>query len=164
VSVDWEKEALQAETSGARVALLRFSVILGQDGGALAKMLPAFKCFAGGPMGSGRQWFSWMHIQDLAAAMEMILINEAMQGPFNFCAPHPERNHTFAKSLGKVLGRPAFLRTPAFAIKLIMGELGGVLLASQRCVPQKLQHHGFEFQYPDLKNALRNLLNRNGEG
>ncbi len=159
LSVDWEKEALHAKALGARVALLRFSVILGKDGGALPKMLPAFKCFAGGPMGSGRQWFSWMHIQDLAAAMEMILENENMQGPFNFCAPLPERNHTFAKSLGKVLGRPAFLRAPAFAIKLVMGELGGVLLGSQRCVPQKLQQHGFAFKYPDLKNALENLLN-----
>lgn len=159
VSVDWEKEALQAEALGTRVALLRFSVILGKDGGALPRMLPAFKYFAGGPMGSGRQWFSWMHIQDLAAAMEMILSNEDMQGPFNFCAPLPERNHTFAKSLGKALGRPAFLRAPAFAIKMVMGELGGVLLGSQRCVPQKLQQHGFEFQYPVLEKALENLLN-----
>ena len=159
VSVDWEKEALQAEALGTRVALLRFSVILGKDGGALPRMLPAFKYFAGGPMGSGRQWFSWMHIQDLAAAMEMILLKEDMQGPFNFCAPLPERNHTFAKSLGKALGRPAFLKAPAFAIRMIMGELGGVLLGSQRCVPQKLQQHGFEFQYPVLKKALENLLN-----
>lgn len=159
VSGDWEKEALQAEARGARVALLRFSVILGKNGGALAKMLPAFKCFVGGPMGSGMQWFSWMHIQDLAAAVEMILLNEDMTGPFNFCSPHPERNHVFAKSLGNALGRPAFLKTPAFVLKLIMGEMGGVILGSQRCVPQKLQHHGFEFRYPVLKNALENLLN-----
>jgi uncharacterized protein (TIGR01777 family) len=159
VSVDWEKEALQAEAIGARVALLRFSVILGKDEGALARMLPAFKWFAGGPMGSGRQWFSWMHVQDLATAVEMILLNENMQGPFNFCAPHPVRNHTFAKSLGKALGRPAFLRIPAFVLKSVMGELGNVMLVSQRCVPQKLQHHGFEFRYPVLENALGNLLN-----
>jgi len=159
VSLDWEKEALYAKSLGARVALLRFSVILGKDGGALARMLPAFKCFAGGPMGSGRQWFSWMHIQDLATAVEMILENKDMQGPINFCAPHPERNHTFARSLGKVLSRPAFIRIPAFVLKLIMGELGDVMLGSQRCVPQKLQQHGFEFRYPVLKNALENLLN-----
>lgn len=159
VSVDWEKEALGAEAKGVRVALLRFSVILGKNGGALAKMLPVFKYFAGGPMGSGMQWYSWMHIQDLAAAVEMILFNEDMTGPFNFCSPRPERNHVFAKSLGKTLGRPAFLKTPAFIIKQIMGELGDVMLASQRCVPQKLQRHGFEFQYPVLKNALGNLLN-----
>jgi uncharacterized protein (TIGR01777 family) len=142
VSVDWEREALQAQAKGARVALLRFSVILGKDGGALTRMLPAFKWFAGGPMGSGRQWFSWIHIQDLAAAVEMILVNEDMQGPFNFCSPHPQRNQAFAKSLGKALGRPAFLKIPAFVLKLIMGELGGVVLGSQRCVPQKLQQHG----------------------
>lgn len=159
VSLDWEKEALYAKSLGARVALLRFSVILGKDGGALARMLPAFKCFAGGPMGSGRQWFSWMHIQDLATAVEMILENQDMQGPINFCAPHPERNHTFARSLGKALSRPAFIRIPAFVLKLIMGELGDVMLGSQRCVPQKLQQHGFEFRYPVLKNALENLLN-----
>ena len=159
VSVNWEKEALGAEAESARVALLRFSVILGKDGGALAKMLPAFKCFAGGAMGSGMQWFSWMHIQDLAAAVEMILLNEKMTGPFNFCSPHPEKNHLFAKTLGKALGRPAFLRTSAFVLKRIMGELGDVMLASQRCVPQQLQHHGFEFRYPVLKNALGNLLN-----
>ena len=159
VSVNWEKEALGAEAKGARVALLRFSVILGKDGGALPKMLPAFKCFAGGPMGSGMQWYSWMHIQDLAAAVEMILINEDMKGSFNFCSPHPERNKTFAKALGNALGRPAFLRTPAFVLKRIMGELGDVMLGSQRCVPQKLQRHRFEFQYPILKNALGNLLN-----
>ena len=159
VSASWEKEALGAEAKGARVALLRFSVILGKDGGALAKMLPAFKCFAGGPMGSGMQWFSWMHIQDLAAAVEMILVNEDMKGTFNFCSPHPERHHHFAKTLGKALGRPAFLKMPAFVLKRIMGELGDVMLASQRCVPQKLQRHGFEFQYPVLKNALGNLLN-----
>ena len=159
VSVDWEKEALEAEVLGARVALLRFSVILGKDGGALVKMLPAFKCFVGGPMGSGRQWFSWMHIQDLARAVEMVLENEAIQGPINFCAPHPVRNQTFANSLGKALSRPAFIKIPAFVLKLIMGELGDVMLGSQRCVPQKLQRHGFEFRYPVLKNALENLFN-----
>lgn len=159
VSVDWEKEALGAETRGARVALLRFGVILGKNGGALARMMPAFKYFAGGPLGSGRQWFSWMHIQDLADAVEMILVNEDMKGPFNFCSPNPERNQDFAKALGKALARPVFLRIPAAVLKLIMGELGGVMLSSQRCVPQKLQHHGFEFRYPVLENALENLVN-----
>jgi uncharacterized protein (TIGR01777 family) len=159
VSVDWEKAAVQAQAKGARVVLLRFSVILGQDGGALAKMLPAFKFFAGGPMGSGMQWFSWMHIQDLAAAVEIILLDEDMQGPFNCCSPHPQRNHVFAKALGNALSRPAFMKTPGFAVKMIMGEMGNVILGSQRCVPQKLQQHGFEFQYPVLNNALENLLN-----
>jgi uncharacterized protein (TIGR01777 family) len=159
VSVDWEKAAVQAQAKGARVVLLRFSVILGQDGGALAKMLPAFRFFAGGPMGSGMQWFSWMHIQDLAAAVEIILLDEDMQGPFNCCSPHPQRNHDFAKVLGKAVGRPAFMKTPGFAVKMIMGEMGNVILGSQRCVPQKLQQHGFEFQYPVLNNALENLLN-----
>jgi len=159
VSLDWEKAAVQAQVKGARVALLRFSVILGNDGGALTRMLPAFKFFAGGPVGSGMQWFSWMHIQDLATAIEMILLNGDMQGPFNCCSPNPERNHTFANVLGKALGRPAFFKTPGFIIKLMMGEMGNVILGSQRCVPRNLQQHGFEFQYPVLNNALENLLN-----
>jgi len=159
VSLDWEKAAVQAQVKGVRVALLRFSVILGKNGGALAKMLPAFKFYAGGPMGSGMQWFSWMHIQDLAAVVEMILLNEDMRGPFNCCSPHPLRNRDFAKALGNALSRPAFIKTPGFAVKMIMGEMGNVILGGQRCVPQKLQQHGFEFQYPVLDNALENLLN-----
>jgi uncharacterized protein (TIGR01777 family) len=158
LSVDWEKEALAAEAKGVRVALLRFSVILGREGGALARMLPAFNYFAGGPMGSGMQWISWMHIRDLAAATEMILAKEEMKGPFNCCSPHPERNHIFAKALGKALGRPAFLKLPALAVKLLMGELGDVVLGSQRCVPHKLRHYGFELRYPVLETALEDLL------
>ena len=157
--MDWEKEALQAEAKGARVALLRFSIILGNSGGALAKMLPAFKSFAGGPLGSGMQWFSWMHIKDLAAAVDMILVNKDMRGPFNCCSPHPVRNQTFAKALGKALGRPAFLKMPGFVLRLFMGEMGSVMLVSQRCVPDRLQHHGFEFRYPVLEKALGDLLN-----
>jgi len=159
VSMDWEKEALQAEAKSARVALLRFSVILGKNGGALNKMLPAFKSFAGGPLGSGRQWFSWMHIQDLAAAVDMILVKKDLRGPFNFCAPHPERNHTFAKALGHALGRPAFMKMPSIVLRLAMGEMGSVMLASQRCLPDRLQRHGFEFRFPNLEMALEDLLN-----
>jgi uncharacterized protein len=159
LSMDWEREALQAEAKGVRVALLRFSVILGKNGGALKKMLPAFKSFAGGPLGSGMQWFSWMHIKDLAAAVDMILVNKDLHGPFNFCSPHPERNHTFAKALGRALGRPAFIRMPGFVLRLVMGEMGGVMLVSQRCIPDKLQHHGFKFRYPVLEMALEDLLN-----
>ena len=107
---------------------------------------------------------SQANASDLAAAVEMILVNEDMQGPFNFCSPNPERNTAFAKALGKALGRPASLRIPAFVMKLIMGELGNVLLGSQRCVPQKLRQHGFEFKYPLLETALGDLLNERQSG
>ena len=158
LSLDWEKEAQNAQDKGARVALMRFSIVLGRQGGALAKMLPAFKFFAGGPLGSGQQWFSWIHIKDLAAAVDMILGNQDMAGPFNFSAPQPVRNQDYAAALGKALGRPSFLRVPSFAIKTVMGELGGVLLGSQRCYPEKLQAFNFKFQYPDIETALADLV------
>ena len=158
LSLDWEAEAQKAENKGARVALLRFSIVLGRQGGALAKMLPAFRFFAGGPLGSGRQWFSWIHLEDLAAVVELILENQAMAGPFNLCAPQPVRNQQYAAALGKALGRPAFLRVPSFAIKSLMGELGAVMLGSQRCFPERLQQYQFKFRYPDIETALADLI------
>jgi uncharacterized protein (TIGR01777 family) len=158
VSIDWEKEAFKAEKKGARVAIMRFSVVLGKEGGALAKMIPAFKSFAGGSIGKGDQWFPWIHMDDLINAMMFIIENQDMKGPVNFCAPNPIRNRDFAKVLGKVLGRPSFMRTPSFMIRTLMGEMGKVVMSSQRAVPDKLLRNGFEFQYPDIEKALRNLL------
>ena len=158
VCEDWENEALKAETKGARVVIMRFGVILGKGGGALSKMIPAYKFFAGGPMASGEQWFPWLHIEDLMAAIEFIYENNTMEGPFNFCSPHAVRNKEFAKTLGRVLKRPAFMPAPAFAIKLIMGEMGGALLSSQKGVPERLQKAGFQFQYPDLERALSDIV------
>jgi hypothetical protein len=158
VSMDWEKEALLAERKGARVAIMRFGVVLGKNGGALLKMIPAFKSFAGGPVGSGDQWFPWIHMDDLISAMVHIIENQDMKGPVNFCAPNPVRNRDFAKALGKVLGRPSFMRTPSFMIRTLMGEMGTALLGSQRTVPDKLLKSGFEFQYPDVEKALGHLL------
>jgi uncharacterized protein len=158
VSMEWEKEAFLAEEKGARVAIMRFGVVLGKNGGALAKMIPAFKSFAGGPVGSGDQWFPWIHMHDLISAVVFIIENQGMKGPVNFCAPNPVRNRDFAKALGKVLGRPSFIRTPSFMIRTLMGEMGTALLGSQRVVPDKLLKNGFEFQYPDVEKALRNLV------
>ena len=158
VSIDWEKEAYLAEKKGVRVAVMRFSVVLGKNGGALAKMIPAFKSFAGGAIGSGAQWFPWIHIDDLVSAMMFIIENQDMKGPVNFCAPNPVRNRDFAKALGRVLGRPSFMRTPSFMIRTLMGEMGQVVMSSQRVVPDKLLENGFEFQYPDIEKALHNLL------
>jgi uncharacterized protein (TIGR01777 family) len=157
VCIDWEKEAFQAEAKGIRVAAMRFGVVLGKNGGALEKMVPAFKFFAGGPLGSGMQWFPWIHMDDLIAAIIFILENPDVKGPLNFCSPNPVINRDFAKTLGKILNRPSFLRAPSSMIRLIMGEMGKSLMCSQRAIPDKLLKHGFKFQYPDITNALYNL-------
>jgi uncharacterized protein (TIGR01777 family) len=158
VSIDWEKEAFLAEKKGARVAVMRFSVVLGKNGGALAKMIPAFKSFAGGPIGSGKQWFPWIHLEDLISAVMFIIENKDLKGPLNFCSPNPVRNRDFAKALGRVLGRPSFMRVPSFMVRTLMGEMGTVVMSSQRVFPDRLLKNGFEFQYPDIEKALDNLV------
>lgn len=158
VCKDWEKEAFQAQAKGVRVTTMRFGVVLGKKGGALAKMVPAFKSFAGGPLGTGLQWFPWIHMDDLISAIIFILESPNLNGPVNFCSPNPVRNREFAGALGQVLNRPSLMRTPAFMIRLIMGEMGKSLMSSQRAIPDKLLKQGFKFQYPDINNALYNLL------
>lgn len=160
VSIDWEAEALKATDKGNRVALMRFGVILGKDGGALARMIPAFKSFVGGPIGSGSQWFPWMHLTDLMAAIVFIVEQPQVNGPLNFCAPNPARNRELANTLGEVLGRPAFMPAPAFMIRAVLGEFGNVLLDSQRTIPDKLLSHGFKFQYPDIMSAIREVVSQ----
>lgn len=155
---DWESEALAAQAKGVRVAIARFGIALGADGGALAKMIPAFRSFVGGPLGSGQQWFPWIHIQDMVAALHFIGGGSDLSGPFNLCSPHPVRNGMMAQALGRVLARPAAMPAPAFMLKMIMGELAGVLLASQRAVPSHLLKAGFEFGYPEIEVALENLV------
>ncbi len=158
VSVDWEQEALQTADKHIRVVVMRFGVILGPGGGAMAKMIPAFKFFVGGSMGSGKQWFPWMHLVDLVAAVKFILENDQINGPVNFCSPRPIQYRDLAKTLGEVLRRPAVMPAPAFLIRLAMGEFGSVFLASQRIIPDKLLSHGFSFQYPDIKEAVRAVV------
>ena len=160
VSTGWEEAAMEAEGKGARVVILRFGIVLGSDGGALTKMIPAFKSFAGGPLGSGKQWFPWIHMEDLIAAMVFVMENKEIKGPVNFCAPNPVRNRDLAKSLGKALGRPAVMPAPALMIRMVMGEMATALLASQRAVPEKLLSQGFEFQYPDILPALENIVGK----
>jgi len=158
VSIDWEAEALKATEKGVRVAVMRFGVILGKDGGALAKMIPAFKSFVGGPIGSGSQWFPWMHLSDLMSAILFIAEQPGINGPLNFCAPNPVTNRELANTLGDVLGRPAFMPAPAFMVRTVLGEFGNVLLDSQRTIPDKLLSHGFEFQYPDIVSSIREVV------
>jgi uncharacterized protein (TIGR01777 family) len=131
--------------------------VLGRSGGALKQMLTPFKWFAGGPMGSGRQWFSWIHIADLVSGMMFMLENENVQGPVNLCSPAPVTSGELARTLGTVLGRPAVIPAPSFALRLILGEFADTLLASQRAIPEKLLASGFVFRFPDLKEALTDL-------
>ena len=162
VGRDWESEALRAEEKGIRVVITRFSIVLRQDGGIMAKMVPAFRSFLGGPLGDGRQWFPWIHMDDLLSAFIFLIENENLRGVFNLCSPNPVRNRDFVKALGRVLKRPAFMPAPAFMIRLLMGELGAVIMCSQRAVPQRLLEHGFHFEYPDIKAAVKNIIHSEG--
>jgi hypothetical protein len=157
LSIDWEGEALKAKEKGARVVITRFGIVLGEKGGALGQMVPLFKKFVGGPIGGGKQWFSWIHIKDLAEAFVFLMKHPEISGPMNLCAPNPVRNKDLAKTLGKVLHRPSFMPAPGFMIKLFLGEFGSVILEGQRVVPRRLLDHGFVFQYPDIGKALQSL-------
>ncbi len=158
LSIDWEQAALAAQDRGVRVAVLRFAVVLGPGGGALTQMLPAFRAFAGGPMGSGKQWFSWIHMADLLDAMCFLIEDDQARGAYNACAPGLIRQRDFAKALGRAVKRPAVLPAPAIAMRLMLGELAGVLLASQRVIPERLIQEPFSFSFPDIDGALGNLV------
>lgn len=160
VGIDWEKEAMEAEKKGVRVVITRFGIVLGKNGGAMEKMIPAFNFFLGGGLGDGKQWFSWIHVDDIVHASMFIMENPEIDGVFNFTAPEPIRNIDFAKSLGKVLNRPAVMPAPAFLIRLIAGEFGEILLSSCRVMPEKLLGAGYEFRYPLLIEALRDIVDR----
>ncbi len=160
LSVDWEQQALAAEPRGVRVAILRFGVVLGAGGGALAQMLPAFRRFAGGPIGSGKQWFAWIHMADLLSAIRFLLQDDQARGPYNATAPGLVRQGAFASALGKAVGRPALVPVPSLALRLILGELAGVLLASQRVKPERLMEAGFNFRYADIDWALTDLVSK----
>ncbi|UCG66794.1 MAG: TIGR01777 family oxidoreductase [Deltaproteobacteria bacterium] len=158
VCVDWEKEAYKATHKGVRVAITRFGIVLGKTGGVLGQMIPAFKRFVGGPLGSGRQWFSWIHMEDLLSAFLFVFDKQDIHGPVNFCSPNPLRNRDLAKALGKALSRPSFLRAPAFMLRLVLGEFGSVLLEGQRAIPTKLVSYGFIFQHPEITGALKEVM------
>ena len=158
VCIDWEKEAFAAEKKGARVVTTRFGVVLDKSGGALAKMLPAFRLGLGGKIGSGRQWFPWIQLSDLIAATEFVLNHENLRGPVNFVAPQPVRNSQFTSALGATLNRPTFFTVPSPLLRMVAGELGSLVLYSQRVTPGKLLSKGFVFQYPDIHSALKKAM------
>jgi uncharacterized protein (TIGR01777 family) len=155
---DWEQEALRAQDKVARVIITRFGIVRGKNGGALGQMIPLFKYFLGGPLGSGRQWFSWVHMHDLAEAIIFLLSHKDISGPVNLCSPNPLRNKDLGDAIGKVLQRPSFMPTPGFMIRLILGEFGDVLLKGQRVIPQRLLEAGFKFRYPEIEEALKDII------
>ncbi len=153
---EWESAADSARTAGIRVAHPRFGIILSASGGALAKMLPPFKLGAGGKLGPGSQWWSWIAMQDVLSGIALLLENEELDGPINFVSPNPVRNAEFTDTLGHVLSRPTVASVPAFALRLLFGEMAdATLLASQRVAPKRLEAAGFRFEYPVLEKALR---------
>jgi len=153
----WEAEAYQVQSPLTRVATLRIGVVLGSQG-ALARMTMPYKFYAGGPLGKGEQWLSWIHVQDLVRMLSFILEEDRVSGPVNGTAPNPVTMRDFAKILGEVLGRPAWLPVPGFLLKIALGQMSEMLLHGQRAVPEKILEAGFAFKYPDLRGALEDLL------
>jgi uncharacterized protein len=155
---EWEREALAAGSLGLRVVLLRIGIVLGKEGGALKQMLPPFRLGVGGPIASGKQWMSWIHADDLVNAIVFSLMESKVFGPVNATAPNPVQNAEFAKALGEALHRPAVLPTPAFALRMMLGEAAAVVLASQRVMPEVLQDAGFTWAHPEIREALASVV------
>ena len=153
----WEQIACEAQSDATRVCLLRTGVVLAPDGGILAKMPPPFRLGLGGPIGSGRQYLAWIHIDDMANAILWLLDND-LRGPFNMVSPYPVRNAQFAHALGRALHRPAIVRAPAVAVRLLMGESSVLVLGGQRALPKRLEAAGFAFRWYDLDDALADVL------
>jgi uncharacterized protein (TIGR01777 family) len=162
VCVGWEREAVAAEDLGIRVARIRIGLVLDRGGGALGRMLPAFRLGVGGRLGGGKQWLSWIHLADLAELFGHVLEN-SLGGAWNGVAPNPVTNADFTRVLGQVLRRPAVLPAPEVALRLLFGEMSEILLASQRAVPEAAQSTGFRFRYPELAPALSNLLDKSAD-
>lgn len=159
VSVEWEAEARRAEAFGSRVALCRFGIILGRGGGALAKMAPAFKYMVGSVLGSGRQWFPWIHLEDVFQIVLFLMERRHISGPVNFTAPNPVTNEELSRELARAFGKPLFMpAVPAFALRIMLGEFGDVLLKGQRAIPRRLLDEGYRFRFPELRGALADLL------
>ena len=153
----WERQADTAKI-GMRTVLVRTGIVLDAGGGALAKMLPPFKAGVGGPIGSGKQYMPWIHVDDVVGIYVAAIDNPTFQGPINASAPEPVTNKAFAKALGRALNRPAVAPIPAFSLKLLYGEMSHVVLTGQRMVPGRAAELGYEFKHPDLDEALRDTL------
>lgn len=156
----WEAEALRAEDFGLRVVRLRTGIVLEKSGGALAKMLPPFESGLGGPLGSGRQWMSWIHLQDLLGLIHFILGKKEVRGALNGTAPSPVTMKEFAAALGRALKRPAFFPVPGFVVKILLGEMSDILLKGQRVLPKRALEAGYVFKFPTLEAAFKEILRR----
>jgi hypothetical protein len=154
----WEASTAPVEKLGVRRAIIRTGVVLSNGGGAFPLLALPFRFFVGGPLGSGRQWFPWIHIEDAIRAIRFLIEEGTADGPFNLTAPHPVTNSEFSRILGTVMNRPSVVRVPAFAIRLVLGEMSTVVLDGQRAIPKKLLELGFEYRYPGLRPALQDLV------
>lgn len=153
----WETEANEVKQVGVRLVILRIGIVLG-NGGALAKMIPPFKLFAGGPLGKGRQWFSWIHRDDLVNLIIESLKRNDVEGTFNATSPNPVRMNKLCETLGEIMNRPSWIPVPDFALKLLLGDASKIVLEGQQVLPKKTQFIGFEYQYPNLKKALTDIV------
>ncbi|MFC7064211.1 TIGR01777 family oxidoreductase [Halobacillus seohaensis] len=157
VVVEWEKRANKARDLSVRPVFVRFGIILGENG-ALPKMTIPYKLMIGGNLGSGDQWMSWIHVDDVAGLIQFAIQEKKVEGPLNGTAPNPKRNKDFGQTLGKVIGRPHWMPAPSFAIQSVLGEMSVLLLEGQSVIPKKATLHGYEFQYPELESALKAIL------
>jgi uncharacterized protein (TIGR01777 family) len=157
VAREWEEEAARAEKLGVRTVYTRFGVVLGNQG-ALPLMVLPYKWGVGGTIGSGRQWLSWIHVEDVAGIIHHAIQNKTLQGPLNVTAPHPVRMKEFGKTIASVLHRPHWLPVPGFALKMSLGEMSDMLLGGQKVIPEKAVETGYSFEFPELEPALRSIL------
>ncbi len=156
--VDWEASTALVEELGMRRAIIRTGIVLSTQGGALPRLMLPIKLGVGGPLGNGKQWMPWIHITDEVKAIAFLIANENASGPFNLTAPKPVTNAEFTKTLARKLHRPAFMKVPGAALKILLGEMAEMLLTGQRALPSRLLELGYKFSYPNLEDALDNLL------
>jgi uncharacterized protein (TIGR01777 family) len=154
----WEETAIQAQSLGVRVCLLRTGLVIGKDGGFLQKMILPFKLGLGGKLGNGQQWMPWMHLADMVGAICHLIDHETLSGPFNLCSPNPVRNEEFTRMLGMVLKRPTVFNVPSWALRAGLGEMSELLLGGQRAIPTRLLASGYNFKYENLAEALRDSV------
>lgn len=158
VCVAWERAAFKAREKGVRTAVMRFGIVLGRNGGALEKMKLPYKLFLGGPLGTGKSWFPWIHLDDLVSAADFILSHPSLSGVFNFTSPEPIRFQEFSRVFAGAVNRPDFFRVPSVLLETLLGDLGRTLLASQKAVPVRLSKAGFTFNFSDIGDAIQHSL------
>jgi uncharacterized protein len=158
ICIQWEESTRAVERVGVRRIVTRFGVVLTARGGFLERVLLPFRLYAGGPLGDGKQWWSWIHYKDLVEAILYLVKHPDAQGPYNLTAPAPKRMADFGKTLGKIIHKPFWLHVPSFALKLALGELSTMVLAGQKVLPRQLEKMGFQFQFGTLEPALRDLF------